>query len=140
MSTALDSNVISALLRAESPQAEIRRLLNAARRDGPLLICGAVHAELRAGPGVTAELLDRFLSTTGIGIDWTLEEHVWRSAGTAFAGYTARRRVSGGGRPRRVLADFIIGAHAAARGAQLLTLDPHHYTTSFPELRVLTPT
>lgn len=43
MTTALNSNVISALLRGEAAQADIRRLLNSSRQGGPLLICGAVY-------------------------------------------------------------------------------------------------
>ena len=140
MITALDSTVISALLRGEPTKSAVRRLLNSSRQEGPLLICGAVHTELQVGPGVTAGLLDRFLSATGIGVDWQMEERIWRSAGEAFALYATRRGASGGGTPRRVLADFIIGAHAAARGARLVTLDAQHYEACFPALRVLAPT
>lgn len=139
MTTALDSNVISALLRGEGTETAIRRVLNASRQQGELVICGAVHAELRAGPGITSHLLDRFLAATGIRVDWLLEEAIWRSAGAAFATYAGRRRASGGGTPRRVLADFLIGAHAAARRARLVTLDAAHYEAYFADLKVVVP-
>lgn len=139
MTTALDSNVIGALLRGEETEAAIRRVLNASRQRGELVICGAVHAELLAGPGVTAPLLDRFLSTTSVRVDWLLEEAVWRLAGASFATYADRRRTSGGGTPRRVLADFIIGAHAVARGARLVSLDAAHYGAYFPGLETVVP-
>ncbi|GMA16734.1 PIN domain-containing protein [Deinococcus metallilatus] len=139
MITAVDSNVLSALLRGEATQTAIRRILNRARREGPLLICGPVYAELQAGPGMTSELLDHFLTATGIEVDWRLDEAVWRSTGTAFATCAARWRASGGGSPRRVLADFVIGAHARSRGAQLVTLDAQHYAACFPELQVVLP-
>ncbi|BDP41046.1 PIN domain-containing protein [Deinococcus aetherius] len=139
MTTTLDSNVISALLRGEGTEAAIRRVLNASRQQGELLVCGVVHAELLAGPGITASLLDRFLDATGIRVDWLLEEAIWRSAGAAFAPYAGKRRTSGGGTPRRLLADFLIGAHAAVRGARLITLDAAHYKTSFADLEVVIP-
>lgn len=53
--------------------------------------------------------------------------------------YAARRRTSGGGTPRRVLADFVIGTHAASRAAQLVTLDAQHYAACFPDLKVPVP-
>lgn len=139
MTTALDSNVISALLRGEGTEGAVRRVLNASRQRGELMICGAVHAELLAAPGVTAPLLDRFLAATGIRVDWLLEETIWRAAGAAFATYADRRRASGGGTPRRVLADFLIGAHAVTRGARLVTLDAAHYETYFAGLEVVVP-
>jgi predicted nucleic acid-binding protein len=36
--------------------------------------------------------------------------------------------------PRRILADFLIGAHAQKRGYRLLTLDEGFYPTAFPRL------
>lgn len=139
MTTAIDSNIISALLRGEDTEAAVRRVLNASRRGGELMICGAVHAELLAGPGITAPLLDRFLAMTGVRVDWVMDEAIWRHTGTAFATYADRHRTSGGGTPRRVLADFVIGAHAAGRGARLVSLDASHYQASFPSLEVVVP-
>ena len=55
-------------------------------------------------------------------------------AGKSFLRY----RQSGGAR-RSPLPDFYIGAHAAIRGAALLTRDASRYRTSFPALRLLSP-
>ncbi len=55
-------------------------------------------------------------------------------AGKAFQRY----RRSGG--PRTViLADFLIGAHAAVLGMRVLTRDPKRYRTYFPEVQLITP-
>jgi predicted nucleic acid-binding protein len=50
-------------------------------------------------------------------------EQVWRLAGRAFQAYAKRRRKQRDQGARRSLADFVIGAHAAANGCRLLTLD-----------------
>lgn len=39
--------------------------------------------------------------------------------------------------PRRILADFLIGAHALQRGAALLTLDDRVYRAAFPNVRLV---
>jgi predicted nucleic acid-binding protein len=43
-----------------------------------------------------------------------------------------------GTEPRRILADFLIGAHAVVSGYKLLTLDAGIYQTSFPKLKIAT--
>ena len=55
----------------------------------------------------------------------------------AFQSYAVRRRRHGHSAPRRILADFMIGAHAQQAGYQLLTLDGRLYRTAFPELTVV---
>ncbi|MFC4427221.1 type II toxin-antitoxin system VapC family toxin [Deinococcus navajonensis] len=138
MTTAVDTNVLSALLRAEPGAAELADQLWNAQRRGPLLIHATVFAELIAAPGERAEGLDAFLGTTGIVVDWATPRSVWELAGLGFGEYAGRRRASGGGLPRRLLADFIIGAHALELGATLYTLDPDPYRLSFPALKLLT--
>jgi hypothetical protein len=39
---------------------------------------------------------------------------------------------------RRILADFLIGAHATARDYRLLTMDVHIYRAAFPTLKIET--
>ena len=55
-------------------------------------------------------------------------------AGKAFRAYRQR-----GGTRRSPLLDFIIGAHAAVAGYQLLTRDVSRYRAYFPYLRLLAP-
>jgi hypothetical protein len=98
-----------------------------------MVIAGPVYAELLAGPSRTEEFLDRFLAETGIAIDWAMEETIWRLAGVRFQQYARRRRSA----PRRILADFLIGAHAVRNASALLTLDSGLYRIAFPELELL---
>lgn len=134
MTTCIDTNVLSALLRDEPGAERLALALWSARQQGPLVIHVAVYAELLAAPGQTREGADHFLNTTGIEVDWQTDPEVWVQASTAYGAYSARRQRSGGGVPRRLLVDFLIGAHAARLGAALLTLDPQHYRLGFPDL------
>jgi|ERR1700722_4595971 predicted nucleic acid-binding protein len=139
MTTAIDTNVIVALWNRDpviSMAAE--KALEASFRRGSLAVSGPVFSELIAAPGRNEAFVTSFLEENGILIDWNLEEAIWRSAGRAFQSYALRRHRQSGRRPRRILADFLIGAHAHARGYRLLSLDEHLYRAAFPTLRVET--
>jgi predicted nucleic acid-binding protein len=137
MTTAIDTNVISALWDAGDALYETaQKALEEAQRSGGLAICGAVHAELLAAPGRTEEFVDSFCEEAGIPVEWELGEKVWRAAGAAFQGYAARRRKRRDAMARRILADFLIGAHAFVNGYKLLTLDARIYQASFPRLAI----
>lgn len=138
MTTAIDTNVIVALWdRDPLLSASAQSALDEALARGALLITGAVFAELMAAPGRNESFLDSFCRETGINIDWSVKESVWRAAGRAFQTYAARRRRQRDSGPRRILADFLIGAHALEGGYHLLTLDDHLYRTAFPDLSVV---
>lgn len=102
------------------------------------MICGAVYAELFAYPGMSEEVLRAFLLDTGVQVDFDLGDNVWRTTGAAYAQYAERRRRSGGGEPKRLLVDFVIGAHALVVADRLMTLDPDRYRSAYPTL-VLIP-
>ncbi len=137
MTSSIDTNVIVALWRkAHASNSIAAGLLDQARRRGQLVISAPVFAELIADPDRREHELDDFASDTGISIEWKIEEDIWREAGRAYRDYARRRIRSGGGPPRRVLADFIIGAHALIRGYTLLTLNGSDYRTNFPELPI----
>ncbi|MGA3188838.1 MAG: PIN domain-containing protein [Bryobacteraceae bacterium] len=138
MKTAIDTNAISALWSVEPLVSEISAKLADAHRAGGLIIAAPVYAELLAYRGMTEDHLDEFLSTTGIFADFHLEEEVWRVAGSRFAKHAARRRAARAGHPRRLVADFVIGAHALLRADRLLTLDTNLYKQDFPELKLIT--
>jgi predicted nucleic acid-binding protein len=138
MTTAIDTNVIIALWDAsDSLHRAARAALDKAFNEGTLVISGAVYAELVAGPGRTEAFVDRFCEETGIAMEWEIGESVWRAAGKAFQGYAGRRRKQNGAEARRILADFVIGAHALANGYKLLTLDARIYQASFPRLGIV---
>ena len=138
MRTTIDTNIISALWTGESEVEKIVATLARARRAGGLTISAPVYAELLAYPGATTEFVDGFLDSSGASVDFRLDEAIWRKAGLRFAKYAARRRTSRAGTPRRLLADFIIGAHASLSADRLLTLDVLLYARDFPELKLLT--
>jgi len=138
MTTAVDSNVIVALWdRDTKVNSAAQSALDAALGRGGLVIAAPVFAELMACPGRDEVFLDKFCRDAGIAIDWNLDEAIWRTAGQAFQAYAARRRGQGESGPRRILADFLIGAHALHNGRRLLTLDDRLYRLAFPDLEVM---
>jgi predicted nucleic acid-binding protein len=135
--TSVDSNVIVYLLNQDHALNE--RALTAienARSLGPLVVCGPVYSELLGLPSRTQAILDEFFTTGSIEVDWRFDETIWRVAGVGFQGYVERRLTATGQLPRRILADFLIGAHSLVRGYTLLTTDPRHYAIAFPKLPI----
>jgi hypothetical protein len=114
------------------------RALDAVFNRGTLVAAAPVFAELIAAPGRSEAFVGSFFEDTGIAIDWEITEQVWRLAGRAFQAYGERRRKQRDSGARRILADFVIGAHAFANGSRLLTLDDRLYRSSFPTLAIET--
>ena len=138
MTTAIDTNVIVALWDRDADlSAAAQSALDAALGRGGLVASAPVFAELMACPGRGEDFLQSFFEDTGIAVDWSLDEAIWRAAGRAFQAYADRRKRHAAPAPRRILADFVIGAHAERRGYQLLTLDNRLYHAAFPELAVV---
>src|SRR5207245_8058363 len=107
--------------------------LRQARLDGTVVACDIVWAEVVAGArdadvGVFA--LQR------LGIEYRpVTDAAAAAAGAAWRGY--RRR---GGPRERVVADFLIGAHALHSADRLLTRDRGFYRAYFGALALLDPT
>ena len=138
MSTAIDGNVLIALWNEDdSLNTQARSALDTALGRGGLFIAAPVFAELLAASSRTELFLDSFFAETSITVDWDLNEAIWRAAGRAFQQYVARRKRQRDPSPRRILADFVIGAHALHHGFHLLTLDDRLYRAAFPRLAVL---
>ncbi len=135
---ALDTNVFVALESGSAETVErTLRTISRVGKDGPVVVSGPVFAELCAGSRAPAELAAR-LRAAQIGIETDLSAHVWYGAGIAYSEYIARRRKIAGGEARRILADFIIGAHAGEIGT-LVTGDAAFFRRSFPQLHVVDP-
>lgn len=139
MRTAIDSNVLSALLGVEASMERVAEALDAAALEGGLAISPVVYVELRAHPAATASFIDEFLATTRVAVDWNLGKNVWNLAAERFARYAERRRLESAGQPKRLAADFLIAAHACVYAGRLITLDQRRYRTDFPELRLVEP-
>jgi len=101
------------------------------------VVSAPVFVELAAMPTVNVQRVEELLAEMHIAVDFDLGEDAWRLAATSFAAYAMRRRRSGGGSPKRLLADFGIAAHALLHADQLMTLDAKRYGQDFPKLRIV---
>ena len=133
MITAVDTNVLLDILVPNDSfcEASIAALKGAAAW-GSLVVCDVVYGELCVHFPAQSQC-DDFLAENGIRVEaLTREAHF-----TASRAWRAYRRQGG---PRtRVLADFLIGAHAQTQASRLLTRDRGFYRKLFPALSVLDP-
>jgi predicted nucleic acid-binding protein len=135
--TALDTNVLVDLDEGGPDVAEAAlRAIEMAGERGRLVVCGVVYAELCARRVWADEDVPALLRASQIEIDADMPLAVWTAAGLAFAAHSRRRRASRGEAPRRIVADFVIGAHAQSVGA-LVTSDADFYRRAFPDLMVV---
>lgn len=137
MKSALDTNVIVYLTGGEPSAARAaREILKEARLGGALVICGAVYSELLAHPKMTPAVLAQFLKDTDIQPEFDTDQRIWHEAGLRYARYAVRRRKAKAGPTRRLLADFLIGAHALLEANRLITFDGADFRRDFPELQI----
>ena len=136
MRTALDTNILSGLLVGDARTPIIVSALTRCADEGSLLMSPIVFAELLARPGLDAPTLDLLLADTRIQVNFQMDPSVWLLAGNRFARHAARRRMAIRSSPRRILADFRIGAHALPYADRLMTLDTTVYAQDFPELEL----
>lgn len=96
MTTAIDTNVLVALW-AGTPTiaAAVQQSLLRASERGPLLVAAPVYAELIAAPQWTGARIDQLLATMQVGVDWSIDEAMWRMAGAAYRDYADRRARNG---------------------------------------------
>ena len=133
MITAVDTSVLLDIFGADSEfgprsAAAMRRCL----AEGSLLACEVVWAETAASFAASAAAE---AALAGLRVDFSpLDTSTSLAVGQAWRAY----RQSGGSR-ERVIADFLIGAHAHAHADRLLTRDRGFYRRYFSELRVVDP-
>ena len=133
MITAVDTNVLIDVFRDDpkfGPKSAnaLRRCL----REGVIVACPIVWAETAAMFQDDARFTE-VMGTLGVAFS-PFEEGAARQAGAAWRKY--RRR---GGKRLRVMADFLIAAHAANQCDRLLSRDRGFYKTHFTRLRLLDP-
>ena len=134
MITAIDTSVLLDILLPDPTFGPAsRERVRTASRQGALLICEVVYAEL-AGFFPTHEALEAFLQDTGIQLKPSEPQTLWEG------GLLWRRfcvdRPRHAALARRILADFLIGAHAMRQAERLLTRDQDFYHTVFRGLRL----
>ena len=99
---------------------------------GPLLINAVIYAELAAYAS-SKESLEAEVAAAGLGIREFPRDALFL-AGRAHAAY--RRR---GGTRAGVLADFLVGAHAAVLQIPILTRDAVRFRAYFPTVKLVSP-
>jgi hypothetical protein len=134
MITAVDTNVLLDVLGADPTFGPASaNALRTALRQGQLIACDVVWAEVAGSFASATAALNALkplnLEFSALTIEAALE------AGLAWKAY----RQSGGARTR-VVADFLIGAHAIFHADRLLTRDRGFYRSCFKRLKVLDPT
>lgn len=134
MITAVDTNVLLDVFTADPTFGPTSRdCLGECLAAGTVLACAVVWAETSAF-FPTPDSAEAALTTLGAAFS-PLERRSADRAGAAWRSYCTR-----GGSRQRVVADFLIGAHASLQADRLLTRDRGFYRTYFPDLAVLEPT
>lgn len=132
MKTALDTSVILDVLVNDPKWAEASATaLQLAYAHGQLLIGECVLAEIV--PTLTKEALENFLA------DWNIQFVASSQKSALLAGQMYDQYLGRTPRTKRVLPDFLIGAHAFCHADQLLARDRGYYRDYFTGLTVIEP-
>ena len=130
---AVDSSVLLDLL-TDDPQFAAASVTAVAQAlgVGELVVCEAVVAEVQTMLDTRETAMDA-LAEFGIRFQATTEQTAVR------AGHMQRRFRDRGGRRERVVADFLIGAHAMMQCDALITRDAGFYRDYFKGLKLIVP-
>jgi len=132
MKTAIDSSALLSIFNEEQDAQQWLKLLITARRQGQLVICDVVYAELT--PLFASEAaFEEILRKMGIFYEPASSAAAWR------AGVTFRAYRDAGGPREHLIPDFLIAAHAEIQANQLAAKDRGYFRYYFSKLALLTP-
>lgn len=154
MITAIDTNIlVDVILPDVSHAVTSKALLDSVYGEGALIINEVVYAEL-ASQFPSRDSLDEFLERTRIRLEQSQREAL-HATSQAWLVYTGRRSRglqcphcgqiqsvtcqgcgNSAGPRQHIIADFLIGGHAATQADRLLTRDRGYYRTYFPTLQL----
>jgi predicted nucleic acid-binding protein len=80
--------------------------------------------------------IDAWVSLQGVSVLWEMPEAAWDSAGEAFGKYSKLRKT--GTWSRRLVADFLVAAHAQLHALEMLTFDDTVFKAVFPSVALQT--
>lgn len=130
MITAVDTSVlIDVFVNDDEHGATSADLLRRSLQEGTLVACAVVWAETRA-VFRDRTAFEQAMHTLGVRYS-PLDEQAASHAGTGWKAY----RKAGGSRDR-IMADFLIGAHALHQSDRLLTRDRGYYRNYFKGLKL----
>jgi len=133
MITAIDTNILLDILVPNDKFCDASvGALESAAAEGSLVVCDLVYAELCIHFNTQSEC-DRFLQGNEIRVE-ALNSEAHFLASRAWRAYRKQ-----GGPRARILADFLIGAHAHVQASRLLSRDRGFYRKLFPALSLIDP-
>ncbi len=127
----VDTNVILDVLGADEKFGQVsRQALTYCAENGVLVINQVIFAEV----GAWIDTLEELVALLPDGL-FRRDSLPWEAAFLAGKAFTRYKRA--GGEKKRMLADFLIGAHAAVKGFTLITRDSG--IGKYFEIQVLNP-
>ena len=131
MITSIDTNILlDIFLPDETYVQESTQLLKSAYNDGALVICNIVYAEL-APQFTDQKQLDDALHQINVETS-SIDRMVAFEAGERW-----KLCRESGGKRKRIITDFLIGAHALLKADRFLTRDRGFYKSYFSELNIM---